>query len=207
MRIDLLGPLLSAVEFSTGSNAPDIKRPGSDVSLQDEQPPESSHLVTLWNGERSRDPAAAAFTSAQRGRRTARAPVNAGNTAGEIDDQPAAIESIAAANQRNIAGQCDDPPVEVIDRHFTACGFAAAGDNHAAGGVEPLDLERTQVGIGNRGAAGSQPQIALTLWGRSGDTARRGVARGDWITMQSYPVRRADVDREGPIEITLRPVR
>ncbi len=51
------------------------------------------------------------------------------------------------------------------------------------------------------------PQTALTLWARSGDTARRGVARGDWVTMQSHPVRRADVYGEGPIEITLRPVR
>lgn len=50
------------------------------------------------------------------------------------------------------------------------------------------------------------PQAELTLWARCRVSGAARVSSGDWITMESVPVRRDAIVEGAPIEIAVRPV-
>lgn len=51
-------------------------------------------------------------------------------------------------------------------------------------------------------------QADLSLWARCGPGAgARGLHRGDWVTMEAWPVRAGDLGSREPVQVRLRPVR
>src|SRR5690606_40703585 len=84
---------------------------------------------------------------------------DAGEAGVEVHRQAAAVEGVGAAAQRDTAGKHDHAAVEVVDAGRAARRLVAPIDRNAAGRVDPLDAQRTFVGVGYRRTAGGEAQV------------------------------------------------
>src|SRR5690349_843796 len=59
----------------------------------------------------------------------------------EVDRQASAIHLVLVAHELNVTDQSDQLTVEVVDAEVAFRGLGRAMDDHAAGGVEAIDLQ------------------------------------------------------------------
>lgn len=104
------------------------------------------------------------------------------------------------------------PPVGAPVRVELRDTSLADGPSRLVAAVETT-FERTGSGVAAHAALDVDddvftPRTDVTVWARSpaaGSADRRRVAAGDWITMESYPVRQRD-DGHDELEVTVRRV-
>ena len=87
--------------------------------------------------------------------------VDARKAGAQIDHQAASGQRIASAPELDPAGHHDQTAIEIIGCNRTAGGFIAAGDLHAAGRIEALQLQAAIVAEGQHRAGCAQVEALL----------------------------------------------